>query len=324
MSPDAPITVGDWLRSAGRRLQTARPEGALEARLLLQSVLTAPPAHLFARPERVLSADEATRLEELLAERLRGTPLQHLTGSAAFRNLELAVPPGVFVPRPETEGLVDRVLDVLKRRGGGGAGAAMPTRAPGASTSAGVTEAAANAPRILELCAGSGAILLALLDECPNATGVGVELSPTARAAAEANAAALFGAASGRAHRRPAFLDGDLFAPLPGRELPESFDVIVANPPYIPEGLWGTLPREVRVHESPLALLGGPDGTDVVARIVAGAPAWLKRGGLLALEIDESHGERVRELLDAAGRYRDIAVERDLAGRTRYAVALRR
>src|SRR6186997_3256878 len=113
----APPTVGAWLVDAARRLRADNPDAARDARLLVLSVLALPPAAILANPQRRLSAEEFERLEELVAERLRGTPLQHLTGKAPFRNLELSVGPGVFVPRPETEGLVEHVLAFI--RGGG-------------------------------------------------------------------------------------------------------------------------------------------------------------------------------------------------------------
>ncbi|HEX7878130.1 MAG TPA: peptide chain release factor N(5)-glutamine methyltransferase, partial [Candidatus Eisenbacteria bacterium] len=285
--------VGAWLADATRRLRAHNPDAARDARLLVLSVLALPPAAILANPQRPLSAEEVERLEELVAERLRGTPLQHLTGRAPFRNLELSVGPGVFVPRPETEGLVEHLLEFIRK---GGAG---------------------ESPRILELCAGSGAIGLALVDEAPPSEVTAIERSETAAACARGNARRLLGPE--RSHRWT-LLGGDLYEPLSGRRMPNEFDVIVANPPYIPDGLWGTLPREVRVHESPLALLGGPDGTEVIARIVAGAPGWLKRGGLLAMEIDESHAERVLAILDDGG-FENRRVASDLAGRPRYALA---
>jgi release factor glutamine methyltransferase len=289
-------TVGAWLADAAGRLRAHNPDAARDARLLLLSVLALPPAAILANPKRPLSAEEFERLEELVAERLRGTPLQHLTGHAPFRNLELSVGPGVFVPRPETEGLVEHVLAFVRA---GGAG---------------------EAPKILELCAGSGAIGLALVDEAPTCDVTAIELSETAAACARGNARRLLGPES--AHRWT-LLGGDLYEPLSGRRMPNEFDVVVANPPYIPDGMWGTLPREVRVHESPLALLGGPDGTGVIARIVAGAAGWMAPGGLLALEIDESHADRVIALFEDAG-YGRARVEADLAGRPRYALAASR
>lgn len=286
-------TVGRWLADASRRLLAEGPEGSREARLLVLAVLALPPAAVLANPDRELSDEQFARLEEMVGERLRGTPLQHLTGLAPFRHLELSVGPGVFVPRPETEGLVDLVLSHLRR---------------------GVV---GEVPRVLELCAGTGAIGLSLIREAPPTEVVAIELSELALACARGNAGRLL-----TPEESPRFIlyQGDLFAPLSGRQLPNSFDVVVANPPYIPDGMWGTLPREVRVHESPLALLGGPDGTSVVARIVVGASSWLRRGGFLAMEIDEGHGERVCTLLRDDG-WADVRVEADLTGRPRYALA---
>ncbi len=288
-----PFTVGRWLVDASRRLLADNPEGAREARLLILAVLALPPASVLANPDRELSDEQFARLEEMVGERLRGTPLQHLTGRAPFRHIELTVGPGVFVPRPETEGLVELVLSHLRRGGVG------------------------EVPRVLELCAGTGAIGLSLIREAPLTEVVAIELSELALACAGGNARRLL---TPEELARFVLYPGDLFAPLAGCQMPNSFDVVVANPPYIPDGMWGTLPREVRVHESPLALLGGPDGTSVVARISAGASSWLRRGGLLAMEIDESHGARVCALLNDDG-WSDVRVEDDLTGRPRYALA---
>lgn len=286
-------TVGRWLADASRRLLVDSPEGAREARLMVFAVMALPPAAVLANPDRELSPEQFERLEEMVTERLRGTPLQHLTGQAPFRHLELSVGPGVFVPRPETEGLVELVLSHVRRGASG------------------------DVPHVLELCAGTGAIGLSLVREAPPTEVVAIELSELAMACARGNAHRLLSPAE---LVRFVLYQGDLFAPLSGRQMPNSFDVVVANPPYIPDGMWGTLPREVRVHESPLALLGGPDGTSVVARISKGAPSWLRRGGLLAMEIDESHGARVCELLNDDG-WADVRVEADLTGRPRYALA---
>ena len=129
-------TVGRWLVDASRRLLADSPDGAREARLLILAVLVLPPAAVLANPDRELSDEQFVRLEEMVSERLRGTPLQHLTGRAPFRHLELAVGPGVFVPRPETEGLVDLVLSHLRRDVVGEVPrvlSCVPARAPSAS-----------------------------------------------------------------------------------------------------------------------------------------------------------------------------------------------
>ena len=287
------MNVGTWLRDAAGRLASAgRDSSALEARRMAEVVLGLGPAQLVLAAQRPLTAAELNHLERLVEGRLRHVPLQYLLGRAAFRQLELEVGPGVLIPRPETEGLVELALACL--------------RAP----------AARRAPRILELCVGSGAILAALLSECPAASGVGVELSPAALEFARRNLAAA-GVAE-RAH----LLNGDLYEPLPGAGVEPGFDLLVANPPYIPTPALAGLPEDVRRFEPELALDGGAEGIVVIDRIVRGAARWLAPGGGLALEIDESHGGRVRQLLLGAGLV-DVRLLDDAAGRPRYATAAR-
>lgn len=287
------MNPGTWIRAAAARLAAAGRESSdLEARRMVEAVLGLGPAQLVLAAQRPLTDAELTQLERLVEGRLRHVPLQYLLGRAAFWHLDLEVGPGVLIPRPETEGLVELALAFL--------------RAPSAPP----------APRILELCAGSGAILAALLSEYPAASGVGVELSPAALEFARRNLAA-----AGVAERG-LLLDGDLYEPLPGAGVAPGFDLLVANPPYIPTPVLAGLPEEVRRFEPELALDGGPEGIVVIDRIVRGATGWLRPGGGLALEIDESHGGRVRELLLGAGLV-DVRLLDDAAGRPRYATAAR-
>lgn len=284
------MTLGAWIRDATARLLAAgQPAAPVEARRLAEAALGLSPVRLVLEDGRALAPQEHVTLERLVTGRLAGMPLQYLLGRAAFRGLDLEVGPGVFIPRPETEGLVELVLPFLRR---------LAARRP---------------PRILELCVGSGAILAALLVECPTALGFGVELMAPAREFARRNLAA-----AGVAERAT-LLAGDLYAPLAGVAAPGGFDLLVANPPYIPAGALPGLPADVRGFEPVEALDGGADGTAVIARIAAGAAAWLAPGGRVALEIDESHGAQVLELLAAAA-ITDLELARDAAGRPRYAL----
>lgn len=282
-------TLVQWVATAAGRLRAAGYVNAdREARELAEWALSLRRTEFWSRPDRPLSDPESARLEALVEGRLRGIPLQYLTRRASFRNLDVAVGPGVLVPRPETEGLVDHVLEFLRASGPAGP--------------------------VLELGVGSGAILASLLGELPELRGVGVELSRLALEFARSNleAAAVLD--------RALLLEGNLFAPL-GEELAGTFAAIVSNPPYIPETAWEELPRDVRDFEPRLALLGGTDGLDVIRRLVAGSGRWLVPGGLLALEIDATQGEAVEELLVATGEYEKIRTAADLAGRPRYSLA---
>lgn len=288
------LRLGEWLQDAARRLGAAGFEvPRVEASRLAESVLFERPAGLVLRASSRLSELDLERLEALLAGRLAGHPLQYLVGRAAFRTLDLQVGPGVFIPRPETEGLVQLALDWLRQE--------WTPAAPGSG------------PRIAEYGVGSGAILASLLAERPDAEGWGVELSPAALSWARRNVAVAGVGA------RVRLLEGDLDAPLGAAGAPR-VDLIVSNPPYIPTEVIASLPAGVRDCEPRLALDGGAGGLAVIARIADAAPARLLPGGALFLEIDASHGPAVLDRLRAAG-LREPAILPDDAGRPRYARA---
>jgi len=224
----------------------------------------------------VEEAADPPALRAMVARRVAGEPLQYVVGWAPFGRLKLLVGPGVFVPRPETEGLADR--------------AATHLRAAGPEATA------------VDLCSGSGAIACFLAAEVPGARVVATELDPAALAWARPNTDR-YGVE---------LLAGDLDAPLPG-ELAGRVDVLCANVPYVPSGAIPTLPRDVRDHEPRLALDGGPDGLDVLRRVVAVAGRWLAPGGVLLCEIGEDQGEAAAALLAEAG-LTEIAVLPDMAG----------
>ena len=218
-------------------------------------------------------------LRAMVARRVAGEPLQYVIGWAPFGRLRLAVGPGVFVPRPETEGLADRAATRLR---------ASPPPAVA-----------------VDLCTGSGAIACFLAAEVPGARVLATELDPGALAWARPNAE----------RHRVELLAGDLDAPLPP-ELAGRVDVLCANVPYVPSGAIATMPRDVRDHEPRLALDGGPDGLDVLRRLAARAGHWLAPGGWLFCEIGEDQAEAAAALLTAAG-LAAVAVHPDLVGRDR-------
>ena len=218
-------------------------------------------------------------LRAMVARRVAGEPLQYVIGWAPFGRLRLAVGPGVFVPRPETETLADRAAAFLRTR---------PT------------------PRIaVDLCTGSGAIACFLAAEVRGARVLATELDPGALAWARVNAE----------RHGVEVHTGDLDAPLPA-ELVGRVDVLCANVPYVPSGALATLPTDVRDHEPRLSLDGGPDGLDVFRRLAGRATHWLASGGRLYAEIGEDQAEAAAALLTASG-LTEVAIHQDLVGRDR-------
>ena len=226
--------------------------------------------------------------EALVAERGRRIPLQHLTGVAAFRHLTLRVGPGVFVPRPETEVVAQAAID----------------------------EAVACGPHalVVDLCTGSGAIALAVASEVPGARVVGVEIDALAIGWARMN-------------RDGTGLEVELVhddATVAVPELDGRVDVVVSNPPYIPEGMEPVDP-EVRDHDPAVALYGGSeDGLRIPLAVGARAAELLRPGGLLVMEHADSHGRTLPARLERTGAWHDIVDHLDLTGRPRYVTARRR
>ncbi|MFF0657034.1 peptide chain release factor N(5)-glutamine methyltransferase [Micromonospora tulbaghiae] len=231
------------------------------------------------------------RLDALVGRRVTREPLQHLLGSAGFRHLELAVGPGVFVPRPETELLagwgIERAREYAE-------------------------------PLVVDLCSGSGAIALAVAQEVPGARVVAVERSPAALAWLRRNAAGRAAAGDRPIEVVSADVtDPDLLADLAGR-----VDVLLCNPPYVPRSV--PVPPEVAGHDPDEAVFGGADGLDVIRPVVGRAAVLLRPGGAIGIEHDDTHAAAVPALLRADGRYDHVAEHRDLAGRPRWASASRR
>lgn len=269
-----------YLQGREQLLAAEVPEAEQNARLLLEYVCKTDRQAMLLAPERVLSAEEEQRYREVTAKRARRIPLQHITGSQYFMGLEFAVDGRVLVPRPDTEILVEEVLK---------------DNAVGA--------------KILDLCTGSGCILLSILKYANSAGGTGTDLSEEALAVAQANA--------GRLQIPAAFYRGDLFAALPEAE--KGFDIIVSNPPYIETAEIAALMPEVREHDPYMALDGGADGLDFYRRIIAEAPAYFAAQGHLYLEIGCTQARAVEALMKEHG-YTQIRTVKDYAGLDRVVV----
>ncbi|HET7462792.1 MAG TPA: peptide chain release factor N(5)-glutamine methyltransferase [Longimicrobium sp.] len=256
----------------------------LNAELLLAGTLGVKRLDLYLQFDRPLKADELASFKARLLRRAKHEPLQYIDGTAAFRDLVLTVDRRVLIPRPETEVLVQEVLDWAAAHG---------------------------ARTVLDVGTGSGAIALALASEGAFERVVAVDLSPDALEVARANAAA---AAAGAAVD---FRLGNVYEAVGG----ERFDVIASNPPYVGTEERSSLDAEVRDWEPATALFAGAGGLEVIRPLVEQAPRHLAPGGLLALEIGAGQADAVRALVRATGAFAEPRVRRDLAGRDRIVTA---
>lgn len=273
-----PSGLDGLIRWGAARLSTS-PTASLDARVLAKSAFGFDDAQLIARGSEEPDARGAARFAAMIERRTHDEPVAHITGRREFWSLDLEVEPGILVPRADSETLVEAIV---RRR---------PAKEP---------------LKILDLGCGSGALLCALMSAFPNAAGLGVDLKPAAVALTSRNLRRLgFG---GRADAQI----GDWFAAIDRR-----FDVVVANPPYIPSGDRDTLPREVRDFEDADALFAGADGHGAHRRIFADAPARLAADGLLAVEFGEGQATAINELARKALPGGTLSVENDLSGRPR-------
>jgi len=272
----------DLIRAATARLTeagVASPE--YDASELLAHVLGTSRSRLSLVDD--VDAQQQADFEDLLARRATREPLQHLTGSAAFRHVELQVGPGVFLPRPETELLAGWAIERAQDVG------------PGAV--------------VVDLCCGSGAIALGVADEVTDAEVHAVELDPAAHAWAARN---LLG--SGVVLRL-----GDMADALP--ELDGGVDVVVCNPPYIPLEAWASVAPEARDHDPALALWSGEDGLDAIRVLESTAARLLRPGGWVGTEHADVQGESAAQVFLDSGRWTEVRDHSDLAGRARYLTA---
>jgi release factor glutamine methyltransferase len=281
-------TIDAARRALTLRLRSHAIDSAeLDARILIGVALNLDLTGLIAASHRVLTANEAARIEAYARRRIDGEPVARITGVKEFWGLPLQLSAATLVPRPDTETMVELALQMLRAK------------------------SAQHLPlRIIDLGTGSGAILLALLSELPNAFGIGTDISTAALTTARANAKQL-----GLA-RRTAFAACDYAAALSGR-----FDLMVSNPPYIRSDEIAGLATEVRDHDPHRALDGGADGLEAYRRLIPEAAHLLAPDGVLVLEVGQGQSDEVATLLSAAGltiheRKADLSgIERAVAGR---------
>lgn len=264
--------------------KAAIEEAGLDAWLLLEYVTGRNRAWYFAHSDQEAEPEIQTKYLALCEKRGQHIPLQHLTGSACFMGYEFLVNEHVLIPRQDTEILAEEALRLLKGK---------------------------CRPRLLDMCTGSGCILLSLLKEMPDARGVGADLSKEALQVAERNAVQL------QVQDRADFVcsnlfSSDYFAQNSGKELPE-YDMLISNPPYIAAGEIEKLMDEVRLHDPRMALDGGEDGLYFYRRIIRECHPFLKPSGWLLFEIGYDQGTAVSGLMEQAGLV-SIEIKKDLAG----------
>jgi release factor glutamine methyltransferase len=287
------VQLHEALRAAIAQLEAAHVEDArLQAEVLLFHVLHCDRAYRFAHPERELTADEQSQYDTLIARRAAGEPLQYLTGHQQFWGADFLVTPAVLIPRPETEHLIESVLELIQS-------CSLGSRLMGCS----------EGPRlkIVDVGTGSGAIAVTLAREFPAADVHAVDISRDALSIARRNAERL----SARVH----FSESDLLSSI-ARDA--TFDFVVSNPPYVGLQEFDTVQEVVRKHEPPLALYAGEDGLDVICRLIPQANEALRPGGWLVMEIGYAQAEPVRALLAA---WDQVESRLDLAGITRVVIA---
>jgi release factor glutamine methyltransferase len=274
----------------------------MNAELLIMFTLDCNRAYLYAHPERELTSDETRRYQEVLARRASGVPAQYITGHQEFWGLDLIVSPAVLIPRPETEHLVETVLELLSRD----AANQTPDQNQDQEQHTGVS--APPGLRIVDVGTGSGAIALALAQELSTAEICATDISPAALDVARANAAR---------HELTSHIEfhvGDL---LDGYS-PVSFDFVVSNPPYVGQSETDSVQLEVRRFEPRDAVFAGPTGLEVIERLIPQAHAVLRPGGWLVFEISGTIADGVSSLLSS---WHEAGIRNDLQGIARVALA---
>jgi release factor glutamine methyltransferase len=274
------VNVWEALQQGRSLLAQVSDEGDIEAEMLLRECLSLDRTRLYARLGEELSTEQEEAYRGLIVRRMVYEPAAYILGHKEFFGLEFEVTPAAIIPRPETERLVEIAIDFSRRQAG---------------------------LKIADVGTGCGAIAVSIAHAVPEASIVAVDLSADALALAQRNAE------RHRVQRRIRFVQGDLVAPLDGT----AFGLIAANLPYVRTSEWEQLPREIREHEPRDGLDGGPDGLQVITRLLQQAPAHLAPGGLLLAEIDDRQGWATTDLAREAFPSAGVELRRDLSGRDR-------
>jgi release factor glutamine methyltransferase len=310
-----PETPAEW--TIGKLIEWTRaffekkgiPQPRLEAEILLAHLLGAERIDLYMKYEQPVAEAERAAYRDLVRRRAERQPTRYLVGGCEFMSLAMKVTPDCLIPRPETEMLVEEVLS----RSGALRAATVRSRVhPN-----GVAAPPAGAPvTAIDLCTGCGCVAVGIAVNLPSARITATDISPAALQVARANAEG-HGVAD-----RIALLEGDLYAPLDAADV-QPADFLVSNPPYVSEAEWAALAPEIRDHEPRAALVAGPAGTETIERILKGAPAYLKPGGTLLVEIGSEQGGAVAALAAGVRGLADVQVLKDYAGLDRILLARR-
>jgi release factor glutamine methyltransferase len=279
---DGEWTVGkiiDWTTAHLKKHGSDTPR--LEAEILLAHARNCPRIQLYVHYNEPLSDAERATMRDLVKRRAQSEPVAYLVGHREFFGLDFRVSPAVLVPRPETETLVLELIAAAKRL---------------------------TTPRILDLCCGSGCVAVAAAVNNPSAALTATDISPDALTIARENAE------RHSATQRIRFLEGDLFAPLAADD---RFDIIAGNPPYVADHEIATLPPDVRLHEPHLALRAGPQGLDIISRIIAEASQRLAPAGVLLVEFSPEQATAIGELIAATGVFEAPRFIKDAWGKQR-------
>jgi release factor glutamine methyltransferase len=282
------MTVHDILNETTKALEKADiPSARLDAEVLLAYVLGCERLEFFKNPQRIISEEEQSAFQKLIERRLKAEPVAYIRSRKDFWSFTLEVDKNVLIPRPDTEVIVEEAITVSKKLDSA-------------------------VLRILDIGTGSGAIALALAREIPHAKIVATDISAAALEVAKKNARNL------GLDSLIEFRQADLFKGVDGL-----FDIIVSNPPYIAADEYESLPAGVKDYEPQEALLAGVRGTEFYEQIINQAAGYVKSGGWLLLEIGSTQAEDLKEIVRAEGKYQDIGIRNDYAGRPRVVKARR-
>ena len=278
-------SIAEILKLSTDKLCNKIENARLEAEMLLCNVLKTNRLNLYLNSDRHLTDDHLFMYKKLIQRRLKGEPIAYIVGSKEFMNFDLIVDENVLIPRPETEILVEIVIDRLKNISG--------------------------KIKIADLGTGSGAIAISIAKFIVNVEVEAVDISEKAIEVAKLNAI------NNNVADKINFHVGDLFDPI----FDQQFNVIVSNPPYIPSDIINTLQSEVKNYEPRIALDGGADGLNFYRKIINESPKLLLKNGFIAVEIGYDQSELITNLIESGGRFKQIEVIKDLAGLDRIVIA---